>query len=74
MFLKDKRNGHMVEILGTNDLFNLYRVDIVGRYLFGEEAQEPETFHKTDLIFLSGEELPRCWLDPEYREEENHRH
>ena len=70
MFLKERSSGHMVEVLGLNDLFSLYREEIVGRYQFGEEAQDSEKFKKKDLIFLSGEELPRCWTDPHYRDEE----
>ncbi len=70
MYLKQKSSGHMVEVLSLNDLFNLYREQIVGRYHFGEEVQEPEMFPKSDLLFLSGEALPRCWVDPHYRDEE----
>ena len=29
-----------------------------------------EKFNKADLVFLSGEELPRCWTDPHYRDSE----
>jgi len=68
MFLKDKSTGHMVEILSLDDLFNLHRKEVTGRYHYGEEAQDPEPFRKSDLVFLSGEELPRCWTDPRYRE------
>jgi len=27
-------------------------------------------YMKSSLIFLSGEELPRCWTDPHYRDDE----
>jgi hypothetical protein len=30
--------------------------------------QDPAGFHKTDMLFLSGEHLPRCWLDRYYKE------
>ena len=33
----------------------------------GEEMQEPAAFAKGDLVFASGEYLPRCWLDPAYK-------
>ena len=49
------------------DLTNLYRDTVKGRYQAGEEEQDPETFCKDDLVFLSGETLPRCWTDPNYR-------
>jgi hypothetical protein len=70
MLLKQKSTGHMVEVLSLVDLINLNRNDIVGRYQEGEEQQDPQKFDKTDLVFLSGEPLPRCWTDPHYRDEE----
>ncbi len=33
----------------------------------GEELGDPLTFEKADLAFPSGEELPRCWVDPDYK-------
>ena len=44
--------------------------DLVGRYQEGEEQQDAQKFSKDDLIFLSGEALPRCWTDPHYRDAE----
>ena len=70
MLLKQKSSGHMVEVLSMVDLINLNRTEIVGRYQEGEEQQDPEKFNKSDLIFLSGEALPRCWTDPHYRDAE----
>ena len=70
MFLHERTTGHMVEVLALGDLFDLYKDEVVGRYQYGEEVQDPETFRKSDLVFLSGEELPRCWTDPHYRDNE----
>lgn len=70
MFLNEKDSGHMVEVLNLTDLVDLYREAILGRYQYGEEMQEPESFQKSNLLFLSGEELPRCWTDPHYRDKE----
>ena len=70
MFLKDTRNGHMVEVLSLDDLFNPNHQQLVGRYNAGEELQDPEKFSKSDLEFLSGESLPGCWLDVHYRDGE----
>ena len=70
MLLKQKSSGHMVEVLSLTDLINLNREEIVGRYQEGEEQQDPEKFDKDDLVFLSGEALPRCWTDPHYRDAE----
>lgn len=70
MFVKNRHNGHMIEVLALNDLFNPMQSQVVGRYHYGEEAQDPEKFAKPDLMFLSGEDLPRCWTDVHYRDEE----
>jgi len=70
MLLKQKSSGHMVEVLSLIDLMNLNSHEVVGRYQEGEDLQDPEKFNKTDLAFLSGEDLPRCWTDPHYRDEE----
>jgi hypothetical protein len=70
MLLKDRSNGHMVEILNLMDLMNLNREEVLGRYQEGEEQQDMESFKKANLVFLSGEELPRCWTDPHYRDAE----
>ena len=68
MLLKEKSSGHLLEVLSLNDLFNLFEERIVGRFHYGEEVQDPEKFDKSDLVFLSGEDLPRCWTDPHYRD------
>lgn len=70
MLLKEKSSGHMVEVLSLMDLINLNRDEVVGRYQEGEDLQEPMKFKKDNLIFLSGENLPLCWTDPHYRDDE----
>lgn len=67
MYLKDKSNGDLVEVMDTNALFDPNVGQIQGRYHAGEEMQDPADFAKSDLIFPSGEALPRCWVDPAYR-------
>ena len=70
MLLNERTTGHMVEVLSLGDLFDLFKDEVVGRYQYGEEAQDPDKFKKSDLNFLSGEPLPRCWTDPHYRDDE----
>lgn len=70
MFLQQKINHEMVEVLSLNDLFDPFNKTLIGRYQHGEEVQDPEEFNKTNLQFLSGEQLPECWLDPHYRDNE----
>ena len=68
MFLKDKATGDLVEVLNTNTLVDPCRAEVQGRFHAGEEMQEPREFAKADLVFPSGEPLPRCWIDPHYRD------
>jgi hypothetical protein len=70
MLLKEKTSGHIVEVLDLNHLGDCARSTVRGRLHYGEEAQDPEPFDKQVLCFLSGEDLPRCWMDPHYRDED----
>ncbi|MCJ8319010.1 MAG: acetyltransferase [Colwellia sp.] len=67
MFLKSRNNDNMVDVSRMRDLTNLYRAKVLGCYQNGEELQDQQEFDKSDLVFLSGEELPKCWTDPNYR-------
>lgn len=67
MYLKDRNNGDLVEVLDTEALFDPNKSELSGRYHAGEEMQEATAFAKDVLIFPSGEALPKCWVDPAYR-------
>jgi hypothetical protein len=67
MFVQHKQSGHLVEVLNLENLYDPCQKEIVGRFHCGEEMQDPESFIKLDVIFPSGEALPRCWLDPNFR-------
>ena len=66
MYLKDRHSGDLVEILDLESLFDPFRPAVRGRFHAGEELQDPVDFDKSDLLFPSGEPLPRCWTDPDY--------
>ncbi len=68
MFLRHKTNHDIVEILDVDALFDPFQNRVGGRYHAGEEMQEPAMFKKSELVFLSGESLPRCWVDTRYRD------
>ena len=70
MFLKERSSGELVEVLDSGRLFDPFQSTIVGRYNFGEDLPDTESFAKRDLVFFSGETLPRCWIDPDYRQDE----
>ena len=67
MFLKQKSNDDLVEILETQNLYDPFKAEVLGKCHAGEEMQDPEMFTKSELIFPSGESLPSCWLDPDYK-------
>ena len=70
MLLREKSSNHMVQITNLINLIDVNCDAVVGQYQEGEEAQDPEPYSKSSLVFLSGEELPRCWTDPHYRDDE----
>ena len=70
MFLQQKTNHEMLEVLSLSELFDPFNKTLAGRYQHGEEVQDPEQFQKTNLQFLSGEQLPECWLNAHYRDNE----
>lgn len=67
MYMKHAQSGDLVEVIGLSELFDPFAEVVEGRIHAGEELQEPAAFPKTELLFPSGELLPRCWVDPDYR-------
>ena len=67
MFMKDRRSGDLVEILTLDALVDPCQLSVRGRYHAGEEMQDAAIFEKAGLVFPSGEPLPRCCTDPDYR-------
>jgi hypothetical protein len=70
VFLREATSRHLVEVLDLQELMDPYCPELRGRYHWGEDLPEPETFSKSGLLFPSGELLPRCWCDPHYRDHE----
>ncbi len=68
MYLRNTRNGDLVEVIDLEALFDPCAGQVRGRYHAGEEMQEPAEFAKAELVFPSGEALPACWTDPDYRQ------
>lgn len=66
MFLKNKQTGDLIEILNVEELFNPNKDSVSGQNQTGQEEQEKASFEKKELIFPSGESLPRCWMDENY--------
>ena len=67
MLLKTKKDDVLVEITEVTELINPSREEVTAQIQEGQEEQPPESFKKSDLVFPSGENLPQCWLDSNYK-------
>jgi hypothetical protein len=67
MLLQDKKTGNLVEVMDLESLINPNNSEIVIQVQAGEEEQDPEPLRKKNLSFPSGEDLPVCWLDANYK-------
>jgi len=68
MLLMEKNSGHLIEVLDPTEVFDPFKDSFAGRLDFGEDVAEPDNFKKVGVSFPSGENLPKCWLDPHYRD------
>lgn len=67
MYLKDKKSGDLVEVLEPSSLVDPCCNSVKGCFHHGEELQDAEMFAKSNLAFPSGENLPQCWVNPNYK-------
>ena len=68
MLLMEKETGHLIEVIEPTEVFDPFKDSFTGRLDFGEDVAEPDSFKKVMVSFLSGENLPLCWVDPDYRD------
>ncbi|GAB4523210.1 MAG: hypothetical protein Tsb0014_00550 [Pleurocapsa sp.] len=71
MLLKSKKNDGLIKISFSEleELIDPFQEEIKGQIQAGQNEQPPESFKKADLAFPSGENLPVCWLDQNYKSE-----
>ncbi|MEO6861322.1 MAG: acetyltransferase [Microcoleus sp.] len=67
MLLQEKESGDLVEIIDIESLVSPTKNKVSGRIQAGEEEQDPANFEKAKLVFPSGEVLPRCWIEENYK-------
>jgi hypothetical protein len=67
MFLQLKDTNDLVKIVDVKELIDPNIDSIHAQDQEGQEEQETDIFKKEELVFPSGESLPRCWLDANYR-------
>jgi len=66
--LRHDADASLVEVLDLAQLHDPFQPAVLARLHGGEELQEPEPFAKQELLFASGEPLPRCWCDAHYQD------
>ncbi|MCC5639127.1 acetyltransferase [Nostoc sp. CHAB 5844] len=68
MFLQVKNTSDLVKITNIQELIDPNINIVHGQDQEGQEEQDADSFEKQNLVFPSGESLPRCWLDANYRQ------
>ena len=68
MFLQIKDSRDFVKIVDIQELLDPTIKTVHAQEQEGQEEQETDIYQKVELVFPSGEKLPRCWLDAHYRE------
>jgi hypothetical protein len=67
MLVKNREDQTLIQVIDPQELMDPFQKSIQGRQKAGEEVQPTQAFNKSMLIFPSGESLPQCWTDPDYR-------
>ncbi|HEY9771514.1 MAG TPA: acetyltransferase [Coleofasciculaceae cyanobacterium] len=67
MLLKSKEDDALVEIAEVIDLIDPFKEEVMVQVQEGQNEQPPEPVKKSDLVFPSGENLPQCWIDSNYK-------
>ncbi|MEI2582183.1 acetyltransferase [Scytonema sp. PRP1] len=67
MLLQLKDSGELVKIVDVQELINPNQDVVHAQEQEGQEEQQADSYKKENLVFPSGESLPRCWLDADYR-------
>ena len=64
--IKDKEDV-LVEITDVVELISPSKEEVMAQIQAGEEEQPSEPFKKSNLVFPSGENLPQCWVNSNYK-------
>lgn len=62
MLLKHKKTGALVEACTLTELTDPCTTQVLVKNLKGYRAAEPTLVDKAMLVFVSGENLPNCWM------------
>ncbi|MFW6296072.1 MAG: acetyltransferase [Halothece sp.] len=69
MLLKERKTGDLLKVTEFDEVYNPSHETVTAKRQAGQNEQPSSEFQKENLIFPSGEDLPRCWKDPNYRSE-----
>ena len=67
MLLKNTQDDGLIEITEIQELIDPFKDKVTAQTQAGQNEQPPEPFNKKDLVFPSGESLPQCWIDSNYK-------
>ncbi len=67
MFVKETKSEDLIRVSQIDQLASPFESKVLGRRQAGEEEQDERLFDKLELVFPSGEPLPRCWTDEHYQ-------
>ena len=66
MFMKEASSNELIRIDDVSELASPLESQVKGRRQTSQEEQDTTLFKKSNLMFPSGEALPKCWLDADY--------
>ena len=67
MYLKHIPTGDIVQVIDLQDVVNPHSPTVRAKVHDSERTQQPENILKSELVFLSGETLPLCWMDGTFK-------
>jgi len=67
MFLRQMTSSELIEAIDVMSIVNPSCSTFVARTYLNDEMADVKRYNKQEMMFPSGEPLPRCWLEPGYR-------
>lgn len=66
MFMMERDSANLLKIENVEALWDPFESQLIARSQAGEEEQPSSPVDKSNLVFPSGEELPECWINPNF--------
>jgi len=68
MYLKHAPSEELVEVIDLQDVVNPFSSSVLVRSYRNDKQQRAERLPKHELVFPSGESLPKCWTQSTHQE------